>query len=106
MAKKFRIVCSYTPREWVLIEAGVRLLGKKSTINYLISEIKNLETLSGRLQDITDKSFMKPQKRQFYPPAESEEILTELSKKLKLPPSTIVARLLLNPLLKYELVAK
>lgn len=103
MAKKNRIVCSYTRREWILIEHKIKLLGKKSVFHYLISEIKALDVECEKLQKVSEE-FSVVEKRQYYPPNETQEILDRLSEKMNLPPSTIVSRLLLSPLIKYQLI--
>lgn len=102
--RRTRIVCSYSERDWILIEHMIQLMGKKSVLNYLISEIKTLEALNESLLDCG--TFIKKEKKQFYPPEGSAKILSALSKKLSLAPSTIVSRFILNPLLNYKLISK
>lgn len=103
MSKRNRIICSYTKREWILIEHQIKLLGKKSVLNYLMSEIKMMDTEFENLTAVTS-SFSNVEKRQYYPPDETQEILEKLSKKMNIPPSTLVSRLLLTPLLNYSLI--
>lgn len=103
MGKKNRIVCSYTKREWILIEHRIKMLGKKSVLNYLVSEIKLLDSELETLTKVLPE-FAIVEKRQYYPPINTQEILEKLSEKMQLPPSTIVSRLLLSPLLKYQLI--
>jgi len=74
-------------------------MGKKSVLNYLVSEIKNLDD-SFLNHHPFEEEKLSVEKRTYYPPDNSIEILNKLSGKLKIPPSTIVSRLLLTPLLK------
>lgn len=99
MPKKFRIKLSYTKREWIQIDQSVRDLGKKSDFHFLIGEIKNLEHSFLNFHPV-DAMNLQCQKREYRLPPESEAILTKLSSRLKIPASTLVARLLFNPLLK------
>ncbi len=103
MPKKNRLIVSYTRREWILIEHQIKLRNKKSVLNFLISEIKNLDAECENLQPAIGQ-FAEIDKRQYYPPNDTQEILERLSEKMKIPPATIVSRLLLSPLLKYQLI--
>lgn len=100
--KRPRIFISYTGREWLQIENCIKEeLGEKRepVINYMIREIKKLETSYLNFHPIED-SKLQPEERIYYIPDESFEILNTLAQKLNIKPSTIVSRLLLNPLLK------
>lgn len=101
MCKKNRLFLSYTKREWLLIENAIEKSGKKNgVISYIIEETKKLDLADAMLEDENGESLTCIEKRQFYPPPTSAKILNDLSEKLKIPPSTIVSRLIINPLLK------
>lgn len=101
MGIKNRLFLSYTKREWILIERAIETSGKKNgVISYIIEETKKLDLDCNDLEDENGKSLTCIEKRQFYPPPSSSKILKELSEKLNIPASTIVARLIINPLLK------
>jgi hypothetical protein len=101
--KRPRIVLSYTGWEWDQIEREIKLItGEKKrepVISFLISETKKLEASFLNHHPIDDSKKI-IDARSYYPPAETLEILNRLSDKLNIKPSTLVARLLLNPLLK------
>lgn len=101
MPKKNRIYLSYTRREWILIERAIEKRGKKNgVISYIIEEATKLDL---DLSDLTGKAGKKlicVEKRQYYPPSSSIKILNDLAEKINIPPSTIVSRLIINPLLK------
>lgn len=98
-AKRYRLICTYSKREWNQIEAGAKESGKSEVINYLISEIKKLESSYLNYHPV-EESLLPPKARGFYLPPESQKIIIRLSDKLKIKPSTLVSRLILNPLLK------
>lgn len=98
--KKDRLFLSYTKREWILIERAIEISGKRNgVISFIIEETKKLDI---DCSDLLDKknNLTCVEKRQFYPPPSSAKILNDLSQRLGIPPSTIVSRLIINPLLK------
>lgn len=100
MAKKNRIVLSYTKREWILIEKAIKNAGNKNgVISYIIKEANKLDFDCNDINENNKRELTKIEKRQFYPPYEYIESLDKLSDKLNLPRSTIVSRLIINPLL-------
>lgn len=94
--KRFRVVCSYTNREWGQISAALN--GKKKIINHIISEVKNLEGCP--LYVDCSHNQKQVEARQFYPPPETAKIIQELSDRLGIKPSVLVSRLILTPLLQ------
>lgn len=97
--KRNRIILSYTGREWLQIQSEIEKLGKKQPIQFLISESKTLQTSFLNFHPFPE-NLLHVEKKSLYPPDETFEILKNLSDKLKQPPSTLVARLIFNPLLK------
>lgn len=101
MLKSNRVILSYTEREWLTIEKNISKSGNKNgVISHIIKEVKKLDM---ECSDITEENkchLTSIKKRQFYPPQNSIEILNTLSEKLNLPASTIVSRLIINPLLQ------
>lgn len=101
MQKNSRIVLSYTNREWIIIEKSIEDTGNKNGVaSHIIKEVSKLDHI---LQDITEENkvaITKITKRQYYPPQSSLDKLIYISNKLNIPPSTIVSRLIINPLLK------
>lgn len=94
--KRFRIICSYTNREWGQISAALK---EREIINHIISEVKNLEPVLLDIESVSeDDKTVKA--KQFYPPPGTARIIKELSDKLGILPSVLVSRLILTPLLK------
>lgn len=99
MPKKIRIICSYTEREWILIDGRISQMGKRSTLTHLIAEIKKLDKLCDFLENSIEEKKIAVKKREFYPPPDSIKILERLCEATGLKPSTLVSRLIINPLL-------
>jgi len=97
--KRPRIVLNYTEREWIEINDGVKKSGKNHVLQYIISETKNLESSFLNFHPIENNKLV-PAKKEFYLPEGTYEILQALADKLKIHPNKIVARLMINPLLK------
>ena len=97
--KKNRVILHYTEREWLLIEGAIERSGNRNGVaSHIIKGINNLD----KPIDITEenkKRLTKIKRREFYPPDNSYETLMNISTKLNLRPSTVVSRLIINPLL-------
>lgn len=101
MLKTKRLVLSYTAREWIFIENSISKSGNKNgVISHIIKEVSKLDCECNDVTEENKESLTKIKKRQFYPPDLSIDILERLAKKLNIPPSTIVSRLIINPLLQ------
>lgn len=105
--KKPKISLRYTNREWAEIDLSIReIIGRPETkskknvvIGYLIRETKKLEGSFLNFHPFDKKSFDHDQ-RDFYPPPHIYDIIYNLGKALNIHPNEIVAKLIINPLLK------
>lgn len=98
--KRNRLVLNYTTREWLIIEKAISKSGNRNgVISHIIKGINNLDVSMENITEDNKKYMTKIKRKDFYPPDKSYEVLMELSGKLNLRPSTIVSRLIINPLL-------
>lgn len=96
--KRNRLVLSYTEREWSIIDRAISKSGNRNgVISHIIKGINNLDVPLDI--EVGEKYSTKIKRREYYPPDNSFEVLTKVAEKTNLRPSTIVSRLIINPLL-------
>lgn len=99
---KTKVSLNYTRKEWIDIERAIVLSGKRNgVISYIIEGANKLD-LSDYISPEENKKHFEVKQRQFHLPPNCLKTLSNLSEKLGIPRSTIVARLIINPLLKNE----
>lgn len=97
MANK-KISLFYSQKQWAEIDTRIEELGRKSTQHYIINQLFELNKIADECEDCFDGEIEKI-RRVYGLPDNSIKLLCELSDKIKLPPSTIVSRFIINPLL-------
>lgn len=100
MIDKPRLTLMYTNQQWIKIDDAAIKAGKKGTLNYIILKIRELENECEVCPDCLKEKLVNKQRR-IYPLSDTAiEIVSSLEERLGIPPSTIVSRLILNPLLQ------
>jgi len=100
--KRSRLEFYYTDLEWTLAETNAKKSGSKSLPHYLTKKISELNNCKECCSPEKLEERIKSRRRKYYPTNTSWEILEILADQLGISPGIIVARLLINPLIKKE----
>jgi hypothetical protein len=96
--KRKRISLYYSTNQWSKINERVKLKGRKTAQSYIINQINELHKTVLECEDCFNNDRTH-EKRVYSLPNSTLDVLNKLSEKTGLPPSTIVSRFIINPLL-------
>lgn len=98
--KNPRIYLSKTPTEWKLIDDKIKALGRAGLKSYLRGKVSLLVKDYVVSRNKVCEAIERREKREEYIPACDLEILSLIAKETKIPIATIVAQLILDPLIR------
>ncbi len=99
MADNPRLHFQYTQKEWAIIEKKIKKAGKTNLNSFLRGNVHKIDGIYESCSDCVKEAIGPTVKKTAAIPAELHKTICQLAYKLDVPPSVLVARVILDPLL-------